>query len=95
MKTFRSDNGGEFLSAAFAADLADAGIERQLSAPYAHQQNGKAKRVIRTIEGRMYAMLAHSSVILSRRTAALDVPKGRRINAAGHRPVYVELGRPK
>ena len=38
---------------------------------------------------------SHSSVILSRRTAAPDVPKGRRINAAGHRPVYVELGRPK
>jgi len=32
----------------------------QLSAPYAHQQNGKAERVICTIEGRMYAMLDHA-----------------------------------
>jgi hypothetical protein len=58
--TFRSDNGGEFLSAAFIADLAAAGIEHQLSAPYAHQQNGRAERVLRTIEGRMYAMLEHA-----------------------------------
>ena len=57
VQVFRSDNGGEFLNGAFSADLAAAGIARQLSAPYAHQQNGKAERVIRTIEGRMYAML--------------------------------------
>lgn len=63
VKTFRSDNGGEFLTGtAFSAELAAAGIERQLSAPYAHQQNGKAERVIRTIEGRMYAMLDHAKL---------------------------------
>lgn len=33
------------------------GIERQLSIPYAHQQNGKAEWAIRTIEGRLFAML--------------------------------------
>lgn len=57
VKIFRSDNGGEFIGAAFSAELVHAGIQRQLSAPYAHQQNGKAERVIRTLEGRMYAML--------------------------------------
>lgn len=60
VKTFRSDNGGEFLNAAFTRMLEMAGIERQLSAPYAHQQNGKAERVLRTVEGRMYAMLDHA-----------------------------------
>jgi hypothetical protein len=57
VKVFRSDNGGEFLNAEFTTALQDAGIERQLAAPYAHQQNGKAERAIRTIEGRMFAML--------------------------------------
>jgi hypothetical protein len=57
VKVFRSDNGGEFISAAFTKVLALAGIERQLSAPYAHQQNGKAERAIRTIEGRLFALL--------------------------------------
>lgn len=57
VRIFRSDNGGEFLSKAFVKDLQDSGIERQLSAPYAHQQNGKAERAIRTIEGRLFAML--------------------------------------
>lgn len=60
VKVFRSDNGGEFLNAAFTADLEAAGIVRQLSAPYSHQQNGKAERVLRTIEGRMYAMLNYA-----------------------------------
>lgn len=60
MKTFCSDNGGEFLNATFTKELESARIVRQLSAPYAHQQNGKAKRVIHTIKGRMYAMLDHA-----------------------------------
>jgi transposase InsO family protein len=57
---FRSDNGGEFLNEVFAADLKAAGIKHQLSTPYAHQQNGRAEHVLRTIEGRMYAMLNHA-----------------------------------
>jgi hypothetical protein len=57
VKVFRSDNGGEFISAAFTQALVSAGIMRQLSAPYTHQQNGKAERAIRTVEGRLFAML--------------------------------------
>jgi hypothetical protein len=57
VKVFRSDNRGEFMSSAFTDALAVAGIERQLSAPYAHQQNGKAECAIRTLEGRLFAML--------------------------------------
>jgi transposase InsO family protein len=43
IKIFRSDNGGEFINDAFTQALESAGIERQRSAPYAHQQNGKAE----------------------------------------------------
>jgi transposase InsO family protein len=62
VKTFWSDNGGEFLNKEFSAALEGVGIVRQLSAPYAHQQNGNAERVIRTIEGRMYAMLDYAKL---------------------------------
>lgn len=57
MKVFHSDNGGEFISGDFTCALQDAGIERQLSAPYVHQQNGKAERTICTLEGWMFTML--------------------------------------
>ena len=46
VKVFCSDNGGKFLSTEFTRELEGAGIERQLVAPYAHQQNGKAKRAM-------------------------------------------------
>jgi hypothetical protein len=55
---FRSDNAGEFMSHAFTSYLTKHGIKHQRSAPYAHQQNGKAERAIQTIEGRILAMLA-------------------------------------
>jgi len=41
----------------FAKALQDAGIERQLASPYTHQQNGKAERAIRTLQGHALAML--------------------------------------
>lgn len=43
VKVFCSDNGGEFISAAFTQALQENGIEWQLSVPYAHQQNSKAE----------------------------------------------------
>ena len=57
MKVFRSDNGGEYIGAEFARALEECGIQRQLASPYAHQQNGKAKHAICTLEGRAFAML--------------------------------------
>lgn len=57
MKVFWSDNGGEFVNGAFTKALQDAGIKCQLSVPYAHQQNGKAKWAIQTIGGRLFTML--------------------------------------
>ena len=57
VKVFRFDNGGEFISTEFTKALEEAGIEQQLTAPYAHQQNGKAERAMRTLEGHSLAML--------------------------------------
>ena len=57
VKVFRSDNGGEFISTEFTKALEEVGIEQQLAAPYAHQQNGKAERAMRTLKGRSLAML--------------------------------------
>ena len=49
IKTFRSDNGGEFTSNEFKDLCKDLGIKRGLSTPYNPQQNGVAKRKNRTI----------------------------------------------
>jgi len=43
VKIFCLDNGGEFINDTFTNALEAAGIVRQCLAPYAHQQNGKAK----------------------------------------------------
>jgi len=44
-----SDAGGEYKSKAFNKMLLDRGIEILQSIPYAHQQNGRAERIIRTL----------------------------------------------
>ena len=44
IKTFRSDNGGEFTSNEFKELCKDSGIKRELSTPYNPQQNGITKR---------------------------------------------------
>jgi hypothetical protein len=49
IKTFRSDNGREFVSKKLDNFLHESGIQRQTSAPYTPQQNGVAERANRTI----------------------------------------------
>ena len=49
IKTFLSDNGGEFTSNEFKELCKDSGIKRELSTPYNPQQNGIAERKNRTI----------------------------------------------
>ena len=49
IKTFRSDNGGEFTSNEFKALCKDSRIKRELTTPYNPQQNGNAERKNRTI----------------------------------------------
>ena len=43
--------------------LEEVGIERQLAAPYAHQQNGKAEWAMHTLEGRSLAMLEAAGLL--------------------------------
>ena len=49
IKILRTDWGREFVNAAFNTLLTEYGIVHEHSAPYAHEQNGAAERVNRTI----------------------------------------------
>ena len=57
IKTFRSNNGGEFTSNEFKELCKDSGIKRELSTPYNPQQNGIAERKNITIMEIARAML--------------------------------------
>jgi len=56
VKQWMSDAGGEYKSKAFDTMLKDRGIEILQSIPYAHQQNGRAERFIRTLMEKAEAM---------------------------------------
>ena len=49
LKSFRSDNGGEYTSKALKEFFAAKGVEHQLTVAYTPQQNGVAERVNRTL----------------------------------------------
>ena len=57
IKTFLSDNGGEFTSNEFKELCKDSGTKRELTTPYNPQQNGVAERKNRTIMEFARAML--------------------------------------
>ena len=57
IKTFRSDNGGEFTSNEFKELCKDSGIKRELITPYNPQQNGVSEMNNRTIMEATRAML--------------------------------------
>jgi len=61
VKKFRSDRGGEFKSHEFDAFLNEKGIMRQHSAPYIHQQNGRAERINQTLMEKAETMRMNSS----------------------------------
>jgi hypothetical protein len=63
--TFRCDNAKELISGKFNKSLAEAGIERQFVAPYAHQQNGKAEWCIRMLEEHALAMITSAGLPLN------------------------------
>lgn len=50
IKRIRTDNARELLSNDFQSYLLQHGIKHELSVPYAHPQNGRAERVIQSIE---------------------------------------------
>ncbi|CAI7915671.1 unnamed protein product [Closterium sp. NIES-53] len=56
-KSFQSDGGGEYTSQRFKPFLAEKGIKRLVSLPYAHQQQGVAERMNRTLQKTMRKLL--------------------------------------
>ncbi|CAI7928177.1 unnamed protein product [Closterium sp. NIES-54] len=59
VKKLRSDRGGEFLGCAFTDLIEDKGILHNLICPYTTQQNGMAKREMRTVVEAVRTMLLH------------------------------------
>ncbi|CAI7910751.1 unnamed protein product [Closterium sp. NIES-54] len=57
LKSFQSDSGGEYTSQRFKPFLAERGIKRLISLPYAHQQQGVAERMNRTLQNTMRKLL--------------------------------------
>jgi hypothetical protein len=63
--TIRVDGALELTKGAMATHFAKSGIVVQRTAPYAHQQNGKIERYIRTIEEGGQTLLADSGLPMS------------------------------
>jgi len=57
IKVLRSDRGGEFLSKLFAGICEEAGIKRQMTAPYSPQQDGVVERRNRSVMEMARSML--------------------------------------
>jgi transposase InsO family protein len=57
LRVLRTDNGGEFTVAEFAAYCADEGIHRHFSASYTPQQNGVIERRNQTVVAIAHALL--------------------------------------
>ncbi|CAI7819371.1 unnamed protein product, partial [Closterium sp. NIES-54] len=57
LKSIQSDGGGEYTSQRFKQYLAERGIKRLISLPYAHQQQGVAERMNRTLQTTMRKLL--------------------------------------
>ena len=62
VKTFRSDNGGEYTSREFKDYLKKEGIHHEFTIPKTPQQNGVAERMNRTLVESVRAMLADSKL---------------------------------
>jgi transposase InsO family protein len=67
-----SDAGGEYKSQAFDKMLKDRGIEILQSIPYAHQQNGRAERIIHTISEKAESIRLHACIPKSRWEFAIE-----------------------
>ncbi|CAI7866633.1 unnamed protein product [Closterium sp. NIES-54] len=57
LKSFQSDGGGEYTSQRFKQSLAERGIKRLISLPYAHQQQGVVERMNKTLHNTMRKLL--------------------------------------
>ena len=62
IKTFRSDNGGEYCSGIFRDFLKEQGIVHQFTIAYTPEQNGIAERANRTLEEKTRALLKEAGL---------------------------------
>ena len=62
LKTLRTDNGGEFISAHFGRYLCSEGIQHELTLPKTPQQNGVTERLNRTLLEKVRSMLIDQKV---------------------------------
>jgi len=62
LRCFQADNGTEFLNNAIAAFLAGRGIQLRTSCPYTSAQNGKAERMLRTLNNAVRTLLIHAAM---------------------------------
>ncbi|CAI7892600.1 unnamed protein product [Closterium sp. NIES-53] len=72
LKSFQSDGGGEYTSQRFKQYLAERGIKQLLSLPYAHQQQGVAERMNRTLQNSMRKLLRGMRLPNHQWPAAMD-----------------------
>jgi histone deacetylase 1/2 len=62
IRAVQADNGTEFVNNALATFFASRGIHLRLSCPYTSQQNGKAERVLRTLNNSIRTLLIHAGM---------------------------------
>jgi len=62
---FQTDNGKEFDNTTFRTFLAERGIVFRLTCPYTSQQNGRAERILCTLNDFVRTMLLHAAMPLS------------------------------
>jgi hypothetical protein len=62
VKRFRTDNGGEYVSQEMEDFFKEKGIIHETTAPYAHQQNGRAERLNRTLLDKIRAMMTNACI---------------------------------
>ncbi|CAI7733040.1 unnamed protein product [Closterium sp. NIES-53] len=72
LKSFQSNGGGEYTSQRFKQFLAQRGIKQLLSLPYAHQQQGVAERMNRTLQNSMRKLLRGMRLPNHQWPAAMD-----------------------
>ena len=65
VQAVRLDGAKEFMQGLMSKHMVSKGIDIQVTAPYAHAQNGKIERYIRTIEDGIQTLLADSKLPLS------------------------------
>jgi histone deacetylase 1/2 len=70
--SLQTDNGKEFDNHALRSFLSSNGMILRLTCPYTSQQNGRAERVLRTLNDSMRALLFHADVPTSFWTEALS-----------------------